>query len=106
MRTRSKVALLAVSGAIGLSFALLPGVAQAAAAAPPGSCSSGFGYGHKYTWAKCLSGIGSVRAVATCANDANRTRTVYGPWVAVGTQSSARCQSDYPLAIAHTYQTG
>ncbi|WP_329090826.1 MULTISPECIES: hypothetical protein [unclassified Streptosporangium] len=68
----------------------------------PGSCSSGFGWQTDYTWAQCNSGGGQVRAIAKCSSGLS-TKTVYGPWVGIGKQSSAHCPVDYRKAVDHNF---
>lgn len=100
-------ALGAATTAAALCVMLTPSAALAAPPGAPTGCRSGFGWQPTYTWSQCAGGSGFHRAVATCANDADRTRKAYGPWTHVGSlnQSSAHCPSTHPYAVGHGYET-
>ncbi|GAA4207614.1 hypothetical protein GCM10022252_71510 [Streptosporangium oxazolinicum] len=100
-------ALSAAATAAALCVMLTPSAALAVPPGVPTGCSSGIGWQDTSAWSKCTGGSGSHRAVATCANDADRTRKVYGPWTHVGSmnQSSAICPGTHPYAVGHSYET-
>ncbi|MEU0569220.1 hypothetical protein ABZ297_28110 [Nonomuraea sp. NPDC005983] len=101
----NKIQKLAILSVLPVAAALISLPAQAEPL--PSGCDSGIGYRHAYSWARCTTGGGYVRAVATCAKGTAKKK-VYGPWkVNAGApedrQASAWCPSSHPRVVGHSY---
>lgn len=75
MKTRAKMASIAIAGLLGAAGALF---AAAPAQAAVWDCNTGINHGNQ-GWATCFSGMGWYRVVVDCAN-VGRVVTVSGDW--------------------------